>query len=632
MFVDPNLFVSAMSQHWRSTLQNAVSAPLRAVWHQMAMTFNRQISHVVKGGGDEWQVIQPPTGTGKTQGLAMYCSLLPADEHPGVLIVTRLKAQADEIVETINSMAGRPLAIARHGDNAVALADLRSHPVLVITHKAFENGLDAVSRASAGVDSWNSYRAWQDGVRRLVVIDEALDVAQEGQVTLDAVRSAEGNVPFEVRERFPAQMDVLRRMVEALENVAREEGQRQDVSRERILDDSVFDQLSATSLLPLRTELRERRRRSSLSHHGGVRRAQYLADCERTLRDVETVVTGWRWFARKKGDYSINTARLIVPPDAGGAVVMDATATPNLVYELFEDRVRINPCPLGARRYDNVTLHLSFGHTVGKSKLTERGDREVPRLVENLRRKLSSDRKVLLCCHKGVKSNFDGLDTGFAAFDVAHWGAIDGQNVWQDRDAVVIFGLPYRDKTWSANTFMAFQGVQPTEWLNAEGNRPFRNYADIRQALEIGQLVVSVVQAINRVRCRRVIDENGNCAPTDVYIALPDNIIGRGVAHGISEQMPGIRVEDWSYEGAKRGSKSSAHSESLVTFAARMPKGRAEIKEIARQLDVPKRSMDWLRQRLRDGGSELCCRLKALGVSYEAGGRGRGSQSFLVKA
>lgn len=463
LFVNPSDFVRAMREHWTSTLQNAVSATLCEVWHQMAVTFNRQISHVDKRLEDQWQVIQPPTGTGKTQGLAVYCSLLPAHDHPGVLIVTRLKVQADEIVAAINRMMGRSVAIARHGDSPVELTDLPSHPVLVITHKAFENGIDAVSRASADVDSWHSYRAWRDDVRRLIVIDEALDVVQEGQVTLDAVRNAQGAVPFEVGERFPAQKDVLRRLIEALEDVAREESQRQDVSRERILDDPVFDELSATSLFPLRTELRELRRRLSRSHREGDQRAQSLADCERTLRDVETVVTGWRWFARKKGEYSINTARLIVPDDIGGAVVMDATAAPNLVYELFEDRVRINPSPVGARRYDNVTLHLSFGHTVGKSKLTERGDREAPGLVENLRRELSSDRKVLLCCHKSVKANFEQRETGFAAFDVAHWGAIDGQNVWQDHDAVVIFGLPYRDKTWSANTFMAFQGVQPTQ-------------------------------------------------------------------------------------------------------------------------------------------------------------------------
>ena len=32
---------------------------------------------------------------------------------------------------------------------------------------------------------------------------------------------------------------------------------------------------------------------------------------------------------------------------------------------------------------------------------------------------------------------------------------------------------------WSANTFMALQGVQTTDWLRAEGNRPFKNLKDI---------------------------------------------------------------------------------------------------------------------------------------------------------
>lgn len=144
--------------------------------------------------------------------------------------------------------------------------------------------------------------------------------------------------------------------------------------------------------------------------------------------------------------------------------------------------------------------------------------------------------------------------------------------------------------------------------------------------------MVSVVQAINRVRCRRVIDDHGNCAPTDVYIALPDDTIGRSVAAGIEQQMPGIQLANWIYQGAKRGKKPSGHMERLVTYAAQMSKGRVEIKEVGKELGVPKRSLDVLRQRLRDEGSELCQRLKAVGVHYEAGGRGRGARSFIVKA
>jgi hypothetical protein len=40
-------------------------------------------------------------------------------DHERAEIVTRLKAQADEIAETINKLAGRKITIAYYGDNRV---------------------------------------------------------------------------------------------------------------------------------------------------------------------------------------------------------------------------------------------------------------------------------------------------------------------------------------------------------------------------------------------------------------------------------------------------------------------------------------------------------------------------------
>jgi hypothetical protein len=37
------------------------------------------------------------------------------------------------------------------------------------------------------------------------------------------------------------------------------------------------------------------------------------------------------------------------------------------------------------------------------------------------------------------------------------------------------------------------------------------------------QLAVSIIQALNRIRCRKVVDAEGNCAPCKAYLFLPDN-------------------------------------------------------------------------------------------------------------
>lgn len=179
---------------------------------------------------------------------------------------------------------------------------------------------------------------------------------------------------------------------------------------------------------------------------------------------------------------------------------------------------------------------------------------------------------------------------------------------------------------------MAIKGPQSTEWLNNDGQRPFGPYPDIRHSLEVGQLVVSIVQAINRVRCRRVVDEDGSCLPTDVYILLPEDKTGKAILDGICREMPGIVVSDWTYKEVRRKVRRSNLEEALIRYSTSLRQGRVAIHEIAKALSIPQGTLKWLQSRLKDQTSQLVQRLSALGVSYEVTGVGRGARSYLVRA
>ena len=170
--VDPYQFIKAMEYHWTKHLGNVSSEPLRKLWFRMAHVFGYYA--IGQAHRDEWTVLQPPTGSGKTEGTMVYCSMLSVaarDLYPGVLIVTRLKADADHIADKINELTenmsesdkrnisvvvenagelANPLnersgiiseAIAYHGDTKGKLntSDLKNYPVLVITRKAHES-------------------------------------------------------------------------------------------------------------------------------------------------------------------------------------------------------------------------------------------------------------------------------------------------------------------------------------------------------------------------------------------------------------------------------------------------------------------------------------------------------------
>src|SRR5262249_27105716 len=154
---------------------------------------------------------------------------------------------------------------------------------------------------------------------------------------------------------------------------------------------------------------------------------------------------------------------------------------------------------------------------------------------------------------------------------------------------------------WSANVFMAIQGLQTNAWLNNEGDRPFKNYRDIRKALEIGRLVVEIVQAINRIRSRKVVDGDGNCDPVDVFIMLPNDETGRSIVEGIKTEMPGINVMDWDYakqSTVKKKVRRSNFEEALAALAQVMPSGRMSATDVRNFLKMSRATWITLAEQL----------------------------------
>ena len=92
-------------------------------------------------------------------------------------------------------------------------------------------------------------------------------------------------------------------------------------------------------------------------------------------------------------------------------------------------------------------------------------------------------------CHKAVKPLMAASAPKEFELLCGHWNNIDGANDYRDCEAVIMTGLPYLPDTWTANTFMALQGVQSTDCLRSEGNRPWGGYHDIRTGLKARQNV-----------------------------------------------------------------------------------------------------------------------------------------------
>jgi hypothetical protein len=365
----------------------------------------------------------------------------------------------------------------------------------------------------------------------------------------------------------------------------------------------------------------------------------------KTVRDVitqaEAVMTRWAYYASKGNIHSINSAAFLIPWDVPGPVVLDATAHSNFLWDLFGPKHRIVPTPSHVRSYSTVTLHVARATGVGKTTMVPKVRDRFPRLLRALEKEVGSDRSVFLCMHKDAehiirqKGATNGIVLSdahrFARLDIGHWGAVDGRNDWASHDTAVIFGLPYRDSVWSTNQFFALQGHQDDEWIK---NPVWNEHENVRRVMEQRQMSVSIIQAINRVCCRRVIDAQGRCPPADIFIILPNDKIGDAILKDIRADMPDLKKVPWLFEldgkKAKQARKGTSH-EALITYMTNRLPGQTPLSDVKRELGLRASKLKDLRAVLRDNSHHTTIALRGIGVSYVGGRPGRGSQSFLVK-
>tara|TARA_R100000306_G_scaffold62564_1_gene73581 strand:+ start:2456 stop:4051 length:1596 start_codon:yes stop_codon:yes gene_type:complete len=523
-----------MTSLWEK-LGNCPSEDLREVWGQICQTFNEQ----AEAADNKWRVLQPATGTGKSQGLALYSALHKHDPSFGILIVVRLIEQADEMARTINKLADVEMARARHSDSVLSADEMAETQVLVVTHKAYELSLDAYTQGCT--DRFSSFLAYAgsfDGRRQLVVIDESLDVVKHYQVDLDFLSQAIGQIPSAIKHdpRFSGKVEHLKALEAALEVNAKSTD-----TATRGMNSVAPDLPEGFDLSDLRKECRKYPwDRVMHGRESTAERSKTANRIDKTLEAAEMTLNQWSYYSKAGERHTVNTSSLVLPDEARGAVVMDATASQNLLYRLFADKVIIQPV-LFARRYGKVTLHVAKVKGIGKTAMTKRADKRLERLRADLVERISPDSLVCIVTHKIVEAKLAAFEMPFKVMR-GHWGALDGKNNYQYCDTFVCVGLPFRDRITSSNVYCAIKGPQSDAWLQATEKRADGIHTDIRTDIEDGQLAADVIQAMNRIQIRRVVDEHGNCETSHCYIVLGDDKRGDRLLDSIKKAMPGIRV------------------------------------------------------------------------------------------
>jgi hypothetical protein len=635
--VSPQTFVDRFTQHWTTAFDMPASEPLKKLWLIMANTYQQSIIATSQGQPSRWRVLQPPTGSGKTMGAVVYCGIqaeLNAASKGGimpvgVMIVTRLKVQVDDVVSAINAYAGRQVAIADHSERRATPGQLYESDIVVITHEAYTRAKETLSGVKT--QRWKSLTNWRGGKRLLTIVDEALaNVVEHSHVKLDDLTFLIGHIPHEVSLAHPEQVEALETLrVSMLYHAGVNDGFQMGTA----LAWEAGGAPASADLTSLRAAMFKLPYDRQIGKDDEKERRRLATRYDKVLGAAETLLDQYAFMALTGTQHSLNSAVLAVPLELPGPVVLDATAGVDLMYQLMEDRADIIPTPPGVRDYSNVTLHVARTTSIGKTKMGELATTRFPRLQANLTEMLPPDRKVLFCVHKHVEHLVPTReDLGVAKVSATHWGAIDGSNEYRDFDTAVIFGLPFRDHIWGTGVFFAFQGLQVDDWHD---NPSWKGHVNVKELLQRRHLATSIIQALGRVRLRRVIDDQGRCAPTDVFIVLPAGAGGSEILQLIRKELPNILVKDWAFEpdGPKvRIKRGGLPYERLVTFMKNRSPGRTDMGAISREFGLKPHQKKDLQKTLRDENHETTLALRSAGVTYGSEGLGRAARSFLLKA
>lgn len=636
--VCPQEFVATMETRWTEKLGNKGSSKLRELWAIIAQTFNRSIKDS-QSIDSKWRVLNPPTGSGKSQGTAVYCSLLAKhnqanSEKIGVLIVTRLIDDANGMASLINELSGSEVAIANHSDVKLSAEIIKSFDILVVTHASYLKSLEDIEG-----HKWSNMINWEHGNRKLTVIDETLaNIVDQHVVSDNDIRMAHRYFDFKIEEGFPSQVQAVRTLLDVFTKISALSKQHEDNKSARTVWSSVHKKKLDFPKEFKMEALREYMLRLPYDILDGLKsdplyQQRKANQIDKILRDIEAIYSRWAWY-QKSGEYHLlNCSRLIVPRNLPAPVVLDATAKQQILWSLLEDRAEIISTPSGVRSYKNVKLHVTTAKGVGKTSAKEAMPLRLPRILSNLERYQQKPSKVLLITHKSVEHLAMNYKPDLEEYHVAHWGAVDGRNDWRHCNKAVITTLPYRGATYGYNMFFALQGLQDTEWFK---NPIWKDILNVRDFIESKQIATDVIQGINRIACRTVIDDEGNCPEVDAYIVLPKNKLGNEVLEAIKDEMPDISISDWDIDLKDETKldykirKGSSH-EALITLMKNRDIGETNINLVTKELNLTQHSAKKLKRTLSDSEHTLSKTLAYLGCHYISIGNGKSTKGVILK-
>jgi hypothetical protein len=525
--IDSNLFVTRFEKKFQAW-GNIVTDKLKETWNQNCVVFNNVIAN--KETPIKY-VISAPTGSAKTENMITYCAMLPKTFT--VLISTNLTSEADRIAADINTEAKEYRAIAYHSKNDFKAEDVQAHQILVVSHEFYK-------RNNSSTQKWDTLVKNRD----LIIIDEALDIFEELTVHEADINMTLNFFSSLFRKNSYANNGYFYKCLESLNNDYNELLNRNNGTE--LYSQNKFFKMNSNGqqLNVLSINMNKYLTFLYLLEHEVFQFNYYLTGIRdsnkdqllkqkiiNTLETLNSMNKRLTYTTSNRGEYSFH--RVINKLTENSFVCFDATADVNKTYEFrtkyHADLIQV-PKIDGIRDYSNVNLFTA---------ITPTGSSSVDSVLINLiLANISFGNKTLIITHKSNREIVEEIvEQKYSSntIDVAHWNALTGLNKWQDFDTCVVIGLNNKPVSYYQNRLL----INSNESI-AFGATQNSLYNDIK----VTNLVAEIIQAINRIRIRKVITTTGGCDSANIYLTLP-SIDTEQYTHLIQQHMPNIKIQNW---------------------------------------------------------------------------------------
>jgi hypothetical protein len=506
--------------------------------------------------------VPAPTGSAKTENLITYCSLLP--EGVTALISTNLISEADKIASNINREAGDERAYAFHSDSSLKDTEAANFQIVVVTHAFYRNHY-------SGDHTWSTLAENRD----LLVIDEALETMKEISVEDTAIARAilifshlGKQKKFKQMPGFSKELQRLKDDLKILNNS--KEGTNlispdkmwtltdgSQILSLKLSEYKIFSEILGDSNLDGDFNTSLNRLGHKTQYHNiltGINDKAKNTKIKEALRETIKNLNEFKdrqvYITANNGNKSFNRVTDMIFTKA--LVCFDATANVNEVYSLrskYYGDIDMVEKVANVRNYANATLHTAIGNT-GKDAIDIK-------MATSILNSVTLGKKTLVVTHKQNREYFmQAKENSYPqkTIEVAHWNAITGLNTWDKFDTCIVAGLNHKPKFYAQNRTIIHIGNTSISF-GAKQNI-------LNASIEDSSILVEIIQAINRIRVRKVIDEKGNCDDANIYIILPQ-YKDLDYIKTIKDEMPNINIKDWTLTSSTI-KKGKAHADIVI--------------------------------------------------------------------